>query len=226
MNRQFPQVEINSVRFQVTREPAQIQAFLNIAKTVLHEELKDKRIVIPTPRQLEKRITIVATLDSQVVGGVAIIPYSSGPFEIYEAFENKTLLPDWRLLRKTGKISELYKLYTIPAIRGKVDSYQIWLYFRQVLRHIGSEYVMLSAILDNQVYRLYSSVGFKPIAPPLLFTGWEEGIKIEGSMVSSPRLLMLAKLYDHLTMPCCAYDVDLSRVGQFAKWRVISGDHS
>ncbi len=214
----FPTATIGSVDLHLTANPDEINAYLGVVKAVAYDEWNDKSYPIPAIEDFKHKKVMVGKIDGKVIGGLAIHPPSSDPLELLKQYSPAMLVPDWRTLRRYGRIAEVSKLFAHPSVRGKIDMIKFWEYVNEVLKAMGSEYVMIGANVKNNVFILYSTFGFKPLTIPMDSLDGEGKPYPKESMIT-PAFLMMKKLYDHLPMHPCVYDVDQTRILAFSKYR-------
>ncbi len=214
----FPTATIDSVDFNIASSSDEINGYLDVMKSVTRDEWGEKDYPIPDVEEIRQKTALVGKVDGRVIAGLLIVPPANGPFYLMGSLRPTILLPDWRLLREFGEIGEMCKFFSLPGARGKINVTKFWEYLGNVMKTLGSEYVIVNALVRNNAFMLYSTVGFRPMTIPMDLVDHEEKPYPETSN-ASPQMLMMMKLYDQLPMPQCVYDVDQTGIVRFSKHR-------
>jgi hypothetical protein len=105
-------------------------------------------------------------------------------------------------------MGEINSLAVHPKHRGHVNYSDIWDYLRALLLHLDADYVLGNGLLMSRTYLLYSTLGFRPLGPPLRWGGFSQ----------TPTIVpMIASLRPEQPLPPSALDVDTAAIEGFVQ---------
>ncbi len=205
-----PPLRLGDFTLNVATERRHLQEYIALCKAVNVKEFQKHSYPVPEFEELRGTIVLAAFHNSKVVGGLRIYPPSSSPFVCFSIVPPGHPLPDWRTLRRFGRIGEASSLILHPEQRGEINFMHVWSYVKQILKASGCDYVLVNGSIKSKAYKLYAVLHFKPIALPFI-----ANFLSKSEDQTPTNLPMIAKLREELPWPSCTLDIDLAGIDKF-----------